>query len=143
MGTSAFSEPETKAIADLITANKINTHVYFSIHCYSQFWLLPYGVKPDPDDFSEMMRVGRIGAIALQQVNKKNWQVGNIVDLLYEASGGSIDWTKGSANIKYSYTLELRPSRWDIAGFEILSSEIEPSGQEVWAGLTAAIDAIP
>ena len=143
MGTSAFSEPETKAISDFVSANRDSTHVYFSIHCYSQFWLLPYGVKPDPDDIDELRRVGQIATTALEAVNKQRWTVGNIVDLLYEASGGSIDWAKGSENIKYSYCLELRPSRLSINGFVVKPSEIDPSGREVWVGLTTAIDNIP
>jgi hypothetical protein len=35
--------------------------------------------------------------------------VGTSADLLYTNSGGSIDWARGTANIPYSYVLELRP----------------------------------
>jgi hypothetical protein len=33
---------------------------------------------------------------------------GSSTNVLYAAAGGSDDWAKGTANIKYSYTLELR-----------------------------------
>ena len=36
-----------------------------------------------------------------------SYQVGSAAKMLYPASGGSDDWAKGGANIKYSYTVEL------------------------------------
>ncbi len=43
------------------------------------------------------------------------------------ASGGSDDWVKGVAGIKFAYTLEL-PDRGDF-GFLLPASEILPVGQ--------------
>lgn len=47
--------------------------------------------------------------------------------------GGSFDWAKGVAAIKYSYTLELR----DLGkhGFLLPESEILPSGEETWQAM--------
>ena len=44
--------------------------------------------------------------------------------LLDPASGGSEDWAKGKANVKYSYLLELRPEEqvWD--GFLLAENQV-------------------
>jgi len=41
------------------------------------------------------MRIGLAGANAISQRYGTQFTVGNIVDLLYESSGGSIDWVSG------------------------------------------------
>jgi len=56
------------------------------------------------------------------------------------ASGSSYDWAKGVAGIKYSYTLELRDR--GQYGFLLPPSQIIPTGEETWAGLLAAVEAI-
>ena len=54
------------------------------------------------------------------------------------ASGGSYDWAKGVAGIKYSYTIELRDR--GNAGFVLPSSQIVPTAEETWAGIKAAVE---
>lgn len=39
------------------------------------------------------------------------WVTGSSSQILYVASGGSEDWAYGTAKIKYSYCLELRPGQ--------------------------------
>jgi len=53
------------------------------------------------------------------------------------SSGGAYDWAKAEAGIKYSYTYELRPDGNSWNGFVVSESEIEPSGEEIWASLAA------
>ncbi len=56
------------------------------------------------------------------------------------AAGGSDDWAKGAARIKYVYTVELRRPWWEgrgFAGFVLPASDIAPQGQEFWAALRA------
>lgn len=56
----------------------------------------------------------------------RNWQTGGSAALLYIASGGSDDWAYGTAKIKYSHCLELRPSDRDTGvnyGFELPISQ--------------------
>ena len=50
-------------------------------------------------------------------------------------AGGSFDWAKGVAGIKYSYGLELR----DLGhyGFLLPRHYIVPSGEEVWEAIQA------
>lgn len=53
------------------------------------------------------------------------------------ATGGSYDWAKGVAGIKYSYTVELR-DRGNY-GFVLPTSQILPTGEEIWAAIRAAV----
>ena len=54
------------------------------------------------------------------------------------ATGGSYDWAKGVAGIKYSYTIELR-DRGNY-GFMLPLSQVVPTGEETWAALRAAVE---
>ena len=47
--------------------------------------------------------------------------------------GGSADWAKAVARIKYSYLIELRDG--GTHGFLLPPDQILPTGQETWAGL--------
>lgn len=47
--------------------------------------------------------------------------------------GGSADWAKAVAGIKYSYLIELRDT--GIYGFQLPAEEIIPTGKESWAGV--------
>ena len=60
-----------------------------------------------------------------------------MVCFLDAASGGTYDWGKEKAGIKYAYTPELRPqSSWQ-GGFDIPASNIYPSGAEIFAGVAS------
>jgi len=41
-GSSAFSEPETKALSDYIMSIKNRVKAYFAVHSYGQYWLYPW-----------------------------------------------------------------------------------------------------
>ena len=49
----------------------------------------------------------------------------------YTASGISLDWAFGEADIKHSITMELRPvnSGQGLEGFHLPTAEIIPTGQ--------------
>uniref|UniRef100_A0A1I7U3S1 Peptidase_M14 domain-containing protein n=1 Tax=Caenorhabditis tropicalis TaxID=1561998 RepID=A0A1I7U3S1_9PELO len=51
---------------------------------------------------------------------------------IYPASGGSEDWAKGKAHVKYSFLFELRPEEqvWD--GFLLAENQIIPTARETW-----------
>lgn len=48
------------------------------------------------------------------------------------AAGGSDDWAKGVAGVKYSYTIELRDT--GNYGFLLPASQIIPTGEETFEG---------
>jgi hypothetical protein len=141
-GSRAFSEPETAAARTYLQNIAAHTNVFISIHCYSNFWLVPWGGRTaKPTDYTELMRVGNLAATAIRGVNGLSFTVGTPPDILYVASGGSFDWAKEKNNIKYSYSPELRPANANQGGFDIPASNIVPSGREIFAAVVATVRA--
>jgi murein tripeptide amidase MpaA len=137
-GPRAFSEPETANVANTILRLKNQLKLYLTFHAYSQMWLVPWGYAKyqKPSDYNELMRLGAHGKRALEQTYGTRYQLGTAPDLLYPAAGGSDDWAKGSAGIKYAYCLELRPSSQN-PGFLLPASQITPTGEETFNGVAA------
>ncbi|ELU14422.1 hypothetical protein CAPTEDRAFT_21335 [Capitella teleta] len=141
-GASADSEPEVRAVEDqLMAIGGENIVLYMDVHSYSQFWLVPWGGTTEkPDDYAELKAGGDAAAAAIRSVNNLSFLVGTPPDILYVASGGSFDWAKGHAGVKYTYAPELRPASAGAGGFVIPPENIDPSGNEIFAGVVANID---
>jgi len=138
-GTKPFSEPETLAISNYITANKANIKGYIAQHTFCQMILIPYGYtypSVKPSDYNELLSVANSMGDAMRVATGKRYTVGNSADLLYAAAGASDDWAKGVAGVKYAYTIELRPTCNTPNGFIVNPSEIAPAGTELLAAIT-------
>jgi len=48
-------------------------------------------------------------------------------------TGSAVDYFYEVLGIKYSYTIELRPSEGDNTAFVLSPDQIEPTGREMWA----------
>jgi len=115
---------------------------YLTLHSYSDLFMYSYGYKAHtyPPDVAELKALGNDGAAAIKASHGTKFQVGSPTDILYAASGASDDYAKGVSNIKWVYTLELRPGDGDTThdqfyGFALPPSYIIPVGEETWAGL--------
>jgi hypothetical protein len=137
-GPSAFSEKETKAASDF-QADVLGSRLSFvlSLHSYSQYILIPYGVRVPFPPHQEYMRIGQATAQAIQQRYGTRFTPGNIVDLLYVASGGSGDWAHGVRNVDLTFTFEMRDT--GSYGFLLPASQILPSSYEFMDGLHVMI----
>ncbi|XP_054165079.1 carboxypeptidase B-like [Oppia nitens] len=130
-GKAPFSEPETKAISDYILTKKDNIKMYIAMHSYSQFILTPWGWTSElPKQYNDMVSMGQKAAQTLQQRYGTHYKVGSSTRILYAASGGADDWAHGTANIKYSYTFELRDT--GVYGFILPVRYIIPTGEETF-----------
>ncbi|XP_069812361.1 carboxypeptidase A2-like [Dendropsophus ebraccatus] len=138
-GPRAESEVEVKAVANFIRRHgKIKG--FISIHNYSQLLLLPYGYKcTTPAHFTELNNVGKAAASALSSLYGTQYKVGTICSTIYQASGGSIDWTY-DIGIKYSFAFELRDT--GFYGFLLPANQILPTAQETWLGLKKILEHI-
>uniref|UniRef100_A0A0K8SZY5 Peptidase M14 domain-containing protein n=1 Tax=Lygus hesperus TaxID=30085 RepID=A0A0K8SZY5_LYGHE len=141
-GTGPFSEPETRSVSNFILNNKNDMKGFITFHSYGQYILLPYGHDYNtlPPDFKEMERVGRKAALAIKSVGGATYQVGNSAKLLYPAAGGSDDWAKGVAGIKYAYTIELRDQ--GTYGFTLPAQYIIPTAKEAMAAVHTVARAV-
>jgi len=138
-GVNAFSESEAKAIADYYTTIQGRAAAYLSLHSYSQLVLIPYGTNingnPRIPDHQNHMRVGNLVKQAIAQKSGTQFTVGNIVEILYVASGASVDWAKGVHDTTLAYTFELRDT--GRYGFLLPPDQIVPSALEFIDGLVA------
>ncbi|CAF1475404.1 unnamed protein product, partial [Didymodactylos carnosus] len=108
-GGAAMSENEAKAMQSYMTNKPWDT--YLTFHSYGQWWFTNWGYTNTlPPGYTELVAKAKIGADALRSVNGRSYTIGSSAVLLYVASGGSEDWTRGALNIKYSYCLELPPT---------------------------------
>ncbi|XP_026167317.1 carboxypeptidase A5 [Mastacembelus armatus] len=136
-GPRAHSEPEVKAIVDFVKSHG-NIKAFISIHSYSQMLLYPYGytttaVKDQP----ELHSLAKKAITDLASLYGTRYRYGSIISTIYQASGGTIDWTYNQG-IKYSYTFELRDT--GRYGFILPANQILPTARETWLALMAIMD---
>ncbi|KAG0237637.1 Carboxypeptidase A4 [Actinomortierella wolfii] len=133
-GPEAFSAAEPRMMADYIK-KRGNVLSYIDFHSYSQLWMSPFGAdcEQTPKDEEDILE-GSIGAAkALHDVHGKKFVVGSVCNIIYQASGGSLDWTYAEGKVKYSYAVELRDT--GRHGFLLPAEEILPSGEETTAAV--------
>lgn len=147
-GPSRDSELETIAVENAINAYKGTWDAFLTIHSYGKWWFTPYGYTGNilPPDYTDLNAKAQIGANALMAVyNEKGWVTGSSAKILYVASGGSDDWAYGTAGIKYSHCIELRPGQTgtDSAyGFQLPESRAPLAGEETYVGIKAFLNSI-
>ncbi|NXT80714.1 CBPO Carboxypeptidase, partial [Zapornia atra] len=127
-GSGPESEPETRAVAQLIEKKKSDILCYLTIHSYGQYILTPYGSTTEPPSNSEeLMDVAKKAAAALQGKYGTSYKVGSTSLILYSNSGSSRDWAH-TIGIPFSYTFELRDQ--GTHGFILPPEQIQPTCEE-------------
>ncbi|NXJ14892.1 CBPO Carboxypeptidase, partial [Odontophorus gujanensis] len=127
-GSGPESEPETRAVVQLIESKKSDILCYLTIHSYGQYILTPYGstTKP-PSNNEELMHVAQTAAAALMEKYGTSYEVGSTSLILYSNSGSSQDWAH-MIGIPFSYTFELRDK--GTYGFVLPADQIQPTCEE-------------
>ncbi|XP_067641880.1 uncharacterized protein [Eurosta solidaginis] len=129
-GSKAFSEPETFYISKFISNYPRDTfQAYLSFHSYGQYILYPWGYDYlQTADQMDLDRVARQAGTTITKTSGGKYTVGNSATTLYPAAGGSDDWAKGFAGIKYAYTIEMGDT--GRYGFVLPASHIEQNGKD-------------
>ncbi|XP_066984513.1 carboxypeptidase B-like [Macrobrachium rosenbergii] len=134
-GSSAFSEPESRALRDALLPLKGKVKAYISFHSYGQYILYPWGYSTQVmHPLTASMDTAAKGMAG--EIKKKTlavYRVGNSAVTLYPASGISVDWASYAMNITYAYTIELRDT--GSYGFTLPASQILPTVQDAWAAV--------
>ncbi|XP_072193462.1 carboxypeptidase O [Excalfactoria chinensis] len=137
-GTGPESEPETRAVVQLIERKKSDILCFLTIHSYGQYILTPYGSTTEPpSNNEELMHVAQAAAAALAEKYGTSYQVGSTSLILYSNSGSSRDWAH-MIGIPFSYTFELRDN--GIYGFLLPADQIQPTCEETMLAVTTIID---
>ena len=135
-GTTADSEPETRAVRDLVL--KVRPQILISYHSYSQIIIYPWGYtdQPSPDDSSYDSLAKQISK-KIKEVHNITYGTGQGSKLLYTANGDLTDWSYGELGI-LSFTIELRPAS-RTPGFLLPANQILPTFQENYNAISYII----
>jgi murein tripeptide amidase MpaA len=141
-GSKPFSAPESLAVSKYIEKLSNSLVAYLDIHAFSQLWMYPYGYdcKKVVSNAPKMKEVSTLIVRAIKGVHGTSFANGPICDIIYQASGSSIDWAVDNFNIPYAFAVELRDT--GRYGFLLPPKYIIPSGQEILAGIIAMGNAL-
>merc|ERR1719401_2200966 len=115
------------------------TTVHIDVHSYTQLIISSYGYTTAPNPRASTYReVGALIQDAMRQVDGITYQEGPIAEVLYTASGGSVDYADKVGALGICF--EMRPSRYGGGGFAPPVSQILPGSQETYEGVMVAID---
>jgi carboxypeptidase A2 len=144
-GPSGGSEPETQAVSAELVRVGSTLGATVTLHAYGNMWMFPWGntVNYDgrqcdlADDHADLMLVADATADAIQATYGTRWDRGNSCVVIYATTGGTDDYAKGAAGVKYAFCPELRGN-----SFIIDPSQIVNSFTEIWNGLVVMVDTI-
>lgn len=106
-GASPFSEPETRAVRDLMEDKHFSS--LLSFHNYSQLILYPWGYTSSPSvDEPLFHQMARKMSELIYAVNGRSYRCGQAGEDLYLTNGDTTDWCYGIYGIP-SFTIELPP----------------------------------
>nr|CAH7719403.1 unnamed protein product [Callosobruchus chinensis] len=128
-GPKPFSEQCAKNLAEYLGNIPEKIRTYISFHSFSQLILIPYGHTSEHlENYEQVYNVSLNAAEVLKSHYGTNYTVGTITDIIYPASGGSIDWAKASLHIPISVAYELRDT--GEYGFLLPPDQIIPTAEE-------------
>nr|DBA20028.1 TPA: hypothetical protein GDO54_015769 [Pyxicephalus adspersus] len=137
-GTGPASEPEVRAVQQLVSSVKSDILCFLTMHSYGQLILLPYGYTKDPSvNHEEMLTVGQKAAARLAQISGTQYRVGSASHILYSNSGSSRDWAT-DLGFPFSFTFELRDN--GTYGFALPEGQIKPTCEETTAAIVSIIE---
>ncbi|XP_058450686.1 zinc carboxypeptidase-like isoform X3 [Malaya genurostris] len=130
-GPEMASEIETQNVMNYFLKNKAKIDLYLSFHSYGQYMLLPYGFQDAEKavNYYDWMEMAESAAIALSKRYATNYKFGTVSDVLYVASGSSMDWAHAEHNVSVAMTYEFRDQ--GKYGFILPAEQIIPNAQEV------------
>ncbi|TKR95883.1 hypothetical protein L596_009993 [Steinernema carpocapsae] len=145
-GAGAFSEPETRAVRDAIVNSELTGKIdaLITLHAYSQLWIYPFSHQKFayPEDIADLKAVAKKAVSEVGKLYGTHYMYGTGPEIIYAYTGGLSDWAKETAKIKYSYTIELRPSYFDWNGFILDKRQLIPTAREAFEGVKVVFDRV-
>jgi carboxypeptidase T len=130
VGPYAFSEPETRAVRDLIARELFRGVITY--HSFSQLILYPWGYTSRPiavpAAHNQMVELAQRMQQLIRDVHDVSYTPEQSSQL-YPTAGDTTDWTYGIYQIP-SFTIELRPRTQAEGGFILPPGQIQPTWEE-------------
>lgn len=136
-GPAPMSEPEANVLAQVMNESPMT--VYIDVHSYTKLIISSYGwTSAAHPRAAEYRNIGGSIQAAIRDASGETWTEGPTAQVLYQASGITIDYAddRGALGICF----ELLPGRWGGGGFAPPASDIRFGAEQCFAGLVAAID---
>lgn len=132
-GTGPLSEPESTALADLMTSMPtLVAHVDY--HTFGELLLYPWGYTAEPPGDIELLEtLAEDQVAAMEAAGGENYTALQGAEL-YLAAGVVDDWAYGELGLM-AFVPELRPSFDGPGDFVVDPSQIMPTCEEALAGL--------
>ncbi|KAH1018576.1 hypothetical protein HUJ05_006318 [Dendroctonus ponderosae] len=122
-GPEAFSEPESRALRNMVQNHLENARLYLTFHSYGEYLLYPWGYAVVyPDNAEELQSLGNLAAEAIASASTigSSYLVANSAAALYAAAG---------ANSPYAFMIPARQiltvDRETWEGVKVFHSYIE------------------
>lgn len=137
-GPGPFSEPEVRAVGELLSKLRNRIKLFVSLHSFNQLWACPYAYTTSPTvHYNHHMSVLRDIQNAVFGAQGVKYQIGPLSTSLYVGSGFAMDWVYEKLGIVNSYLAELRDR--GTYGFLLPVDQILPTASETWQGIMVAI----
>ncbi|KAH8302226.1 hypothetical protein KR044_004254 [Drosophila immigrans] len=133
-GERPFSEPETRAMRNILDSLSPNLLFFLSLHSYGQSIMYPWGYSRDPPyHWRELHTLATSGRSAIKTYNGREYRTGSISCLTKRTIAGSVvDYVYGVLKAPMALVMEL-PSR--ELGFQPPVEMISQIGHESWFGI--------
>ncbi|CAL8102302.1 unnamed protein product [Orchesella dallaii] len=137
-GTAPFSDSEAASVRDFLTSISSRLVFYLSLHSAGQYILFPTGFDATPiPQYNTYMSIGNLAAEAHGVRHGTNFTAGSVYNLMYTATGSSMDWTWSALGANLTLTYELRDK--GEFGHLLPPDQIYPSATEFMDGLKVII----
>ncbi|XP_054733225.1 carboxypeptidase B [Anastrepha obliqua] len=133
-GLKPFSEPETRAMRNILQQNEQSLLFFLSLHSYAECIMYPWGYcKELPETWQKLEKLALTGRNAIKAYNGRHYRVGSIAKLSKRCISGSVvDYAFGVIKVPLALVMEL-PSH--ALGFQPAAESISPIGHESWFGI--------
>ncbi|XP_075161334.1 putative carboxypeptidase suro-1 isoform X2 [Haematobia irritans] len=133
-GDKPFSEPETKALAQILHKLAPKILLFLSLHSYAQCIMYPWGYsKSLPSDYKLMESVAMAARNAIKTHSGRYYRVGSISSITKRIIAGSVvDYAYGVVKIPLALVMELPSNEY---GFQPPVEKISPLSTESWCGI--------
>lgn len=134
-GGVAFTEPETRAVADFTYTRKVAAAIDFQ--SYGQFVVFPWSTYPEETpDHTRFSRVGQAIADAMGKTHGTQYTSGARAEVLQPSAGTLIDWLYATEKT-LAFAILLRDTGQH--GFFLPREQIEPSINEALDGVRSLL----
>ncbi|KAH8338240.1 hypothetical protein KR074_008079 [Drosophila pseudoananassae] len=133
-GDRPFSEPETRAMRNMLERLSPNLLFFLSLHSYGQSIMYPWGYCRDAAFYwRELSSLANSGKSAIKSYNGREYRTGSISCLTKRTIAGSVvDYVYGVLKVPMALVMEL-PAR-DL-GFQPPVEMVSQIGHESWYGI--------